>query len=87
MAQHGLGRFDEALMQFKQALAIREQGRNPSAIRVAHRMVARTLRAMSRLGELLEVQLPLEKGCAAANEPDPYVFEELKTLYRAKGNE
>ena len=42
---------------------------------------------MSGLGESLEVQLRLEKECAATNEPDPYVFEDLETLYRAKGNE
>lgn len=87
MALHGLGRFDEALAQFKQALTIREQGSNPSAIRIAHWMVAWTLRAMNHLDESLEIQLRLEKECAAANEPDPYVFEELETLYRAKGNE
>jgi tetratricopeptide (TPR) repeat protein len=87
MALHGLGRFDEALTQFKQALAIREQGSNAGAIRVAHWMVAWTLRAMNRLDESLEIQLRLERECAAANEPDPYVFEELETLYRAKGDE
>jgi tetratricopeptide (TPR) repeat protein len=87
MALHGLGRFDDALAQFKQALAIREQGSDLGRIRVAHWMVAWTLRAMNRLDESLEIQLRLEKECAAANEPDPYVFEELETLYRSKGNE
>ena len=42
---------------------------------------------MNRLDDSLEIQLRLEKECAAANEPDPYVFEELEALYRAKGNE
>ncbi len=87
MALHGLGRFDEALAQFKQALTIREQGGDASAIRVAHWMVAWTLRAMNRIDESLEIQLRLEKENAAANAPDPYVFEELEALYRAKGNE
>jgi tetratricopeptide (TPR) repeat protein len=86
MALHGLGRFDEALAQFKQALAIREQGSNAGQIRVAHWMVAWTLRAMNRFDEALEIQLRLEKENAAANEPDPYVFEELETLYRARGD-
>ena len=40
MAQHGLGRFDKALTKIKQALAIKEQSRNPSAIRFAHWMMA-----------------------------------------------
>ena len=87
MALHELGRFGEALAQFKQALAIREQGTNAGQIRVAHWMVAWTLRAMNRIEESLEIQLRLEKECAAANEPDPYVFEELEALYRTKGNE
>lgn len=87
MALHGLGRFDEALAQFKQALTIREKRTNAGQIRVAHWMVAWTLRAMNRLEESLEIQLRLKKECAAANEPDPYVFEELETLYRAKGNQ
>ncbi len=87
MALHGLGRFDEALAQFKQALAIREKSTNAGQIRVAHWMVAWTMRAMDRLDESLEIQLRLEKECAAANEPDPFVFGELEALYRAKGNE
>ena len=87
MALHGLRRFDEALVEFKQALAIREQGNNAVQIRVAHWMVAWTLRAMNRLDEAIAIQLRLEKEGAAANEPDPYVFEELEALYRAKGNE
>jgi tetratricopeptide (TPR) repeat protein len=85
MALHSLGRFDEALAQFNQALILREQGTDRGRIRVAHWMVAWTLRAMNRLDESLEIQLRLEQECAAANEPDPYVFEELETLYRAKG--
>lgn len=87
MALHGLGRFEEALAEFKQALTIREQGNNAGQIRIAHWMVAWTLRAMNQLDDALAIQLRLEKEGAAANEPDPYVFEELETLYRAKGNE
>jgi hypothetical protein len=42
---------------------------------------------MNRLDESLEIQLHLERDCATANAPDPFVFEELETLYRAKGND
>jgi hypothetical protein len=50
-------------------------------------MIAWTLRAMGRLDEAIVIQLRLEEECDAAGEPDPYVFEELETLYRTLGNE
>jgi tetratricopeptide (TPR) repeat protein len=86
-ALHQLGRFDEALLSFKQALVIRERGPNAEAIRVAHWMIAWTLRAMGRMDEAISIQLRLEQECEAAKAPDPYVFEELETLYRARGDE
>lgn len=84
-ALHQLGRFDEALAEFKQAVVLREQGTNAEATRTAHWMVAWTLRALGRTDEALEKQLWLERECDAAKEPDPYVYEELELLYRAKG--
>lgn len=86
-ALHQLGRFDEALVQFRQAVALRERSANAESIRSAHWMVAWTLRALGRMDEALEAQLRLERECAAANAPDPYVYEELELLYRAKGDE
>jgi tetratricopeptide (TPR) repeat protein len=86
-ALHQLGRFDEALAQFKQAVVLRERGTDAEAIRIAHWMVAWTLRALGRMDEALEMQLRLERECDAATAPDPYVYEELELLYRAKGNE
>ena len=86
-ALHQLGRFDEALAQFKQAVALRERGTNAESIRSAHWMVAWTLRALGRMDEALEIQLRLEREGDAANRPDGYVYEELELLYRAKGNE
>lgn len=85
-ALHQLGRYDEALAQFRQALAIRERGTNAEATRVARWMVAWTLRSLERADEAIEMQLALEKEADAAGKPDPYVFEELETLYRAKGD-
>jgi tetratricopeptide (TPR) repeat protein len=87
MALHGLGRLEEALDQFKQALAIRERGTNAESIRVAHWMVAWTLRSLGRTDEAIEVQLRLEQECDAANAPDPYVYEELELSYRSQGDE
>lgn len=86
-ALHELGRFDEALASFKQAVVLREQGTNAEATRTAHWMVAWTLRALGRVDEALEIQLRLERECEKARAPDPYVFEELELLYRAQGDE
>lgn len=86
-ALHQLGRFDEALVQFEQAVVLRERGANAESIRAAHWMVAWTLRALARVDEALEMQLRLERECDAAKAPDRYVYEELEILYRARGNE
>jgi tetratricopeptide (TPR) repeat protein len=86
-ALHQLGRFDEALAQFKQAVVLRERDKDAEATRVAHWMVAWTLRALHRTDDALEIQLRLEREWEAAGAPDPYVFEELELLYQEKGDE
>ncbi len=86
-ALYELGRYDEALDQFQQALVLRERGSDIQATRVARWMVAWTLRALNRTDEALAIQLRLEAERAAAGVPSPYVFGELELLYRAKGNE
>ena len=86
-ALHQLGRFDEALVQFNQAVVIRERGTDSEALRSAQWMVAWTLRALGRMDEAMDRQLRLEGECDAAGVPDPYVYEELELLYRARGNE
>lgn len=85
-ALHRLGRYEEALAQFEQALALRRRGSDAAATRVAQWMVAWTLRSLGRLDEALRLQLELEREWDAAGKPDPYVFEELEHLYRAKGD-
>jgi tetratricopeptide (TPR) repeat protein len=86
-ALHQLGRYDEALGQFRQAVVLRERGKDTEATRAAHWMVAWTLRALDRLDEALEIQLRLERECDAAGAPDTYIFEELEILYRGSGDE
>lgn len=86
-ALHQLGRFDEALFQFEVAVTLREAGTDSTAIRIAHWMVAWTLRALGRTGDALDIQLRLERECDAAHAPDPYVYEELEHLYRAAGDD
>jgi tetratricopeptide (TPR) repeat protein len=84
---HELGRFDEALAEFERALVLREARGKATATREARWMVGWTLRALKRNDEALALQLRLERECAEAKEPDPYVFEELELLYRLKGDE
>ncbi|HEU5296883.1 MAG TPA: tetratricopeptide repeat protein [Burkholderiaceae bacterium] len=81
-----LGRYDDALTELRLALALRERQGNAANIRIAHWMIASTLRKMGRLDDAREIQLRLEREWDAANEPDPYVFEELEAIYRAQGN-
>jgi tetratricopeptide (TPR) repeat protein len=86
-ALHQLKRYDEALAQFRQAVVLRERADDAEATRAAHWMVGWTLRALNRLDEALAIQLRLERECEAAGVPDPYVFDELEALYRAKGDD
>ena len=78
-----LERYEDALVEFEFALAANEQDGNPQKIRIAHWMIAWTLRALGQLKEAIEIQLRLEKECDEVGEPDPYVFEELELLYQA----
>lgn len=85
-ALYQLGRYDEALDQFRQAVVLREKGEDVQAKRSALWMVAWTLRALNRTDEALAIQLRLEREREAAGAPSAYVFEELELLYRAKGD-
>ena len=85
-ALHQLGRFEDALAQFEQAIIIRERGTNVEATRVAHWMLAWTLRSLKRIDEALAIQRRLEAENDASGTPDAYVFEELEALYTAKGD-
>jgi tetratricopeptide (TPR) repeat protein len=85
-ALHQLGRFEEALVQFQQALVLREAGSNANATHVARWMVGWTLRSLKRYNEALAIQLRLEQTAAAASTPDRHVFEELEILFTEAGD-
>jgi len=85
-ALHQLGRYEEALQQFRLALELRERGTDADATRAARWMIAWTLRAMGKVEEALQIQLRLEREADAAGRPDRYVFEELEALYQAAGD-
>jgi tetratricopeptide (TPR) repeat protein len=87
MALKDLGRLDEALAEFKLMLAAREKQGRPRGIRIAHWMIAWTLRAMKRLPEARDIQLRLEKEWDADKQPDSYVYEELELIFKALNDE
>lgn len=86
VALNQLKRHDEALVEYKLALPLYEAGGNATNIRIAHWMIANTLRLLGRLDEAGDIQLRLEREFDAAGESDPYVFEELEAIYQAQGN-
>lgn len=83
-ALHAAGRLEEALEQFGMALN-RLLGGEIGAIRVAHWMVAWTLRGLQRHREALAIQLRLEREWDTDGRPDPYVYDELAALHAALG--
>ena len=84
---YDLGRYDEALEQFRQSTALFEQRADARSTRDGYWHVARTLRALNRNSEALAIQLRLERECDAAGAPRAYIFEELEILFRAAGNQ
>ncbi|MCW5659159.1 MAG: tetratricopeptide repeat protein [Burkholderiaceae bacterium] len=86
VALNQLKRHDEALTELKTALQLIEADGKVYETRVAHWMIANTLRLMGRLDEARDIQLRLERAFDADKEPDPYVFEELEAIYKTQGN-
>jgi len=79
------GRLDESLAAFREALAAYERTGRADGIRFARWQVANVLRLLGRRDEALAQQLALERDAAAANAPDPYVYDELALLHAAVG--
>ena len=85
MSLHEQGRFEEALANFRSALAARERIGEAQAIRTAHWMVAWTLRSLKRHAEALAILQRLDREAAASGRPDGYVFEEIGENLLAQG--
>jgi len=85
-AYHRAGRYDDALAQYRLSLAAHERRGSAVDVRYAHWMIAHTLRVQGRTQEALAIQLRLEREWDAAGETDPFVYEELETLYRQAGD-
>ncbi len=77
--QHESGRHDEALETFRAALNVYEATGSPTQIHIAHWSVARCLRSLGQFEAALTIQLRLQQ----ADEPDPYVDEEIAELNKA----
>jgi len=75
-----------ALATWRLALAAREASGNAALIRIARWTVARGLRATGELGEAEGIQRTLEAEFDAAGKPDPYVYDELAEIARARGD-
>jgi len=82
---NGLGRHEEALAAFQQALDAYVERGDPRNVRIARWMVAHTERLLGRNAKALEAQLALEREWAATGETDSYVLEEIAALYKALG--
>ena len=80
-------RLDESLVAFRDALAAYERKGRADEVRFARWQIANVLRLKGRRDEALAMQLALERDAAAADEPDPYVYDELVLLYRLAGDQ
>lgn len=82
---HDLGRYPEALDQFKRAVECRRAQGGGMNERIARWMVAWTLRHLDRDEEALVMQLAIKSEFDAEGGEDKYVLEELSILYDKLG--
>jgi tetratricopeptide (TPR) repeat protein len=76
-----IGRTQEALSVFEEALALRRAAEPAGEeTRIARYMVARTLRLLGRTEEALQIQRELKAQLIAEGREDPHVDEELSLL-------
>jgi len=85
MTLHRERRYAEALASFESALAARERMGKAGGIRVAHWMIAWTLRALKRHDEALAILHRLERELDEIKQTDGYVFEEIGENLLAQG--
>ena len=83
---HRLGRLDAALAMFQANLPASARLGKPERLRIAHWMVAWTLRSLGRFDEALVIQQRLARENAEAGTPDEHVYRELGLLHAALGN-
>lgn len=80
------GNAPAALYAWQQALVAREASGDVARTRVARWTVARGLRATGRLDDAERMQRELAAETESAGTPDPYVYDELAEIARARGD-
>lgn len=85
-ALHDLGRHDEAIAQFRRALALRIERGRPERIAEARFSLGWALREAGQLDEALAIQTALDQAATAAGRPDAEVLGELEAIHRAHGD-
>ncbi len=78
--------YDLALQRFQAALAGRQEQGKEHEVRIARWCIARSLRALGRVDEALDIQLALSAEHQAAGTADPYVDEEITALRASAGS-
>lgn len=86
-ALHDLGRHDEAIAQFRRALALRIERGRPERIAEARFSLGWALREAGQLDEALAIQTALDQAATASGRPDAEVLEELEAIHRARGDD
>lgn len=81
-----LGRYDEALDQFRAALSLRNRTASTTSYRDNEWHIARALRAQDRIAEALAMQLRLLHESESEGEHRYYIYDELAQLFEAKGD-
>lgn len=79
-------RLGESLAAFREALTAYQREGRATHVRMARWQIANVLRLTGQRDDALAMQLALERDTLAANEPDPYVYDELALLHAAAGD-
>jgi tetratricopeptide (TPR) repeat protein len=86
LALRAQGELDAAIAQFRLSGEAYQRFDRVRQARIADWMVASVLRTQGLLDEAIAIQRRLEALWEADGQPDPFVFQELEALYRAKGD-
>ncbi len=82
---HEMGRHEDALGVFQQALEAWTARGKPEQVRIARWSMARCLRSLERHDEAMAILRELEAEWEAIRSPDPFVFDELAENLTALG--